>query len=62
MTDIKFGVTYSERADFTDLPAYAQKVEELGLDSLWVTENIGSGRQRWSASQRCHSWRPIRAS
>ena len=43
MSDIKFGVTYSERADFTDLPAYAQKVEELGLDSIWVTENIGSG-------------------
>ena len=43
MADIKFGVTYSERADFTDLPAYAQKVEELGLDSIWVTENIGSG-------------------
>ena len=42
MADIKFGVTYSERADFTDLPAYAQKVEELGLDSIWVTENIGS--------------------
>ena len=42
MSDIKFGVTYSERADFTDLPAYAQKVEELGLDSIWVTENIGS--------------------
>ena len=43
MSDIKFGVTYAERADFTDLPAYAQKVEALGLDSIWVTENIGSG-------------------
>ena len=42
MADIKFGVTYSERADFTDLPAYAKRVEELGLDSIWVTENIGS--------------------
>ena len=43
MSDIKFGVTYSERPDFTDLPAYARRVEELGFDSLWVTENIGSG-------------------
>ena len=42
MADIKFGVTYSERADFTDLPAYAKRVEDLGLDSIWVTENIGS--------------------
>ena len=42
MADIKFGVTYSERTHFTDLPAYAQRVEELGLDSIWVTENIGS--------------------
>ena len=43
MADIKFGVTYSERPDFTDLPAYARRVEELGFDSIWVTENISSG-------------------
>lgn len=43
MADIKFGVTYSERSDFTDLPAYARRVEELGFDSIWVTENISSG-------------------
>lgn len=43
MADIKFGVTYSERLDFTDLPAYARRVEELGFDSIWVTENISSG-------------------
>lgn len=45
MTDIKFGVTYSERPDFTDLPAYARRVEDLGFDSIWVTENISSGAQ-----------------
>ena len=45
MADIKFGVTYSERPDFTDLPAYARRVEELGFDSIWVTENISSGAQ-----------------
>ena len=43
MTDVKFGVTYSERPDFTDLPAYARRVEDLGFDSIWVTENISSG-------------------
>ena len=43
MAGIKFGVTYSERSDFTDLPAYARRVEELGFDSIWVTENISSG-------------------
>ena len=43
MADIKFGVTYSERSDFTDLPAYSRRVEELGYDSIWVTENISSG-------------------
>ncbi len=43
MADIKFGVTYSERPDFTDLPAYARRIEELGFDSIWVTENISSG-------------------
>ncbi len=43
MADIKFGVTYSERPDFTDLPAYARRIEDLGFDSIWVTENISSG-------------------
>ncbi len=43
MADIKFGVTYSERPDFTDLPAYARRVEDLGFASIWVTENISSG-------------------
>ena len=43
MAGIKFGVTYSERPDFTDLPAYARRVEELGFDAIWVTENISSG-------------------
>ena len=42
MPEVKFGVSYSERDDFTDLPEYARKVEELGYDSLWVTENISS--------------------
>ena len=42
MADIRFGVTYSERKDFSDLPDYARRVEELGLDSIWVTENITS--------------------
>ncbi len=45
MAEIKFGVTYSERLDFTDLPAYARRVEDLGFDSIWVTENISSGAQ-----------------
>ena len=45
MAEIKFGVTYSERSDFTDLPAYARRVEDLGFDSIWVTENISSGAQ-----------------
>ena len=45
MADIKFGVTYSERPDFTDLPSYARRVEDLGFDSIWVTENISSGAQ-----------------
>ena len=45
MAEIKFGVTYSERPDFTDLPAYARRVEDLGFDSIWVTENISSGAQ-----------------
>ena len=40
MADVRFGVTYSERKDFTDLVDYARRVEELGYDSLWVTENI----------------------
>ncbi|MFQ5933711.1 MAG: LLM class flavin-dependent oxidoreductase [Dehalococcoidia bacterium] len=42
MPDLRFGVTYSERDDFTDLVRYTKKVEELGFDSLWVTENISS--------------------
>ena len=42
MTKIRFGVTYSERNDFSDLPTYAHRVEELGLNSLWVTDNISS--------------------
>ncbi|MFQ5875080.1 MAG: TIGR03619 family F420-dependent LLM class oxidoreductase, partial [Dehalococcoidia bacterium] len=42
MPDVRYGVTYSERDDFSDLVDYAQKVEELGFDSLWVTENITS--------------------
>ncbi|MEE9198697.1 MAG: LLM class flavin-dependent oxidoreductase, partial [Dehalococcoidia bacterium] len=42
MAEIKFGATYSERDNFSDLPDYSKRVEELGYDSLWVTENISS--------------------
>ena len=57
MADIKFGVTYSERFDFTDLPAYARRVEELGFDSIWVTENISSG----ASSLECFTALPFMA-
>ena len=42
MADLKIGVTYQERPDFTDLPDYAKRVEDLGYDGIWVTENITS--------------------
>ncbi len=42
MDKVRFGVTYSEREDFSDLVEYATMVEELGFDSLWITENIAS--------------------
>ena len=42
MADISFGVTCPEELEFTDLAVYARRVEELGFDSLWATENLSS--------------------
>ena len=42
MANIYFGATSPEEIEVKDLGAYARKVEDLGFDSLWTTENLNS--------------------
>ena len=43
MANINFGATVPEEIEVEDLGGYARKVEALGFDSLWTTENLNSG-------------------
>lgn len=43
MATVKFGVTYyNDKPEYGDLKQYAQIVDSVDLDSLWITENITS--------------------
>lgn len=42
MASLKFGVSYHEYDDLAGVARYARRVEELGFDSLWITENVHS--------------------
>ena len=42
MGEIKFGVSFHEYYDLQEVVRYVQRVEELGFDSLWITENVHS--------------------
>lgn len=43
MDKVQFGVTYPEEQDYALLGEYSWRVEQLGFDSLWATDNIFSG-------------------
>ena len=45
MTDIKFGMSFHDTYDYDPegVVRHARMVEELGFDSLWITENVNSG-------------------
>ena len=45
MTDIKFGMSFHDTYDYEPegVVRHARMVEELGFDSLWITENVHSG-------------------
>ncbi|SEM16251.1 LLM class flavin-dependent oxidoreductase [Streptacidiphilus jiangxiensis] len=41
MTDLRIGVMYDRSWDPAGLPAFAREVEALGVDDLWVVEDLG---------------------
>ena len=41
MTALRFGVMYDRSWDPARLPAFAREVEALGVDDLWVVEDLG---------------------
>ncbi len=45
MTDIKFGMSFHDTYDYDPegVVRHVRMVEELGMDSLWITENVNSG-------------------
>ncbi len=41
MSTVEFGVAYyNDKPEYYDLKQYAKPVDSVGLDSLWITENI----------------------
>lgn len=47
MAALKFGISFHDTSnyDLSGVIRYGQMVEELGFDSLWITENIHSGAE-----------------
>ncbi|ANS65039.1 oxidoreductase [Streptomyces lincolnensis] len=41
MTDLRIGVMYDRDWDPAGLPEFARRAEELGVDDLWVVEDLG---------------------
>ena len=43
MARIQIGTVAPEELEYSELGEFARKVEELGFDSIWTTENLSSG-------------------
>ena len=47
MAELKFGMSFHDTSnyDVAGVIRHAQTVEDLGFDSLWITENTHSGAE-----------------